>query len=64
MKIHSRHLPAPLSGIFAPNSGFAARYAPFIRVKSPTKCDAQLSVSKTINTSTDPTNLTERMLQI
>ncbi|MHA9736595.1 DUF6783 domain-containing protein [Robinsoniella peoriensis] len=28
MKIHSRHLHAPLSGIFAPNSGYVARYAP------------------------------------
>ncbi|MHA9740035.1 DUF6783 domain-containing protein [Robinsoniella peoriensis] len=28
---------APLSGIFAPNSGYVARYAPFIRDKSPTK---------------------------
>ncbi|MDU3241058.1 MAG: DUF6783 domain-containing protein, partial [Clostridiales bacterium] len=27
MKIHSRHLHAPLSGIFAPNSGYVARYA-------------------------------------
>ncbi|WP_395028428.1 DUF6783 domain-containing protein [Robinsoniella sp.] len=35
----------PLSGIFAPNSGYVARYAPFIRDKSPTKCDAQLPES-------------------
>ncbi|WP_394920626.1 DUF6783 domain-containing protein, partial [uncultured Robinsoniella sp.] len=33
-KIHSCHLHAPLSGIFAPNSGYVARYAPFIRDKS------------------------------
>ncbi|WP_394910983.1 DUF6783 domain-containing protein [uncultured Robinsoniella sp.] len=45
LKIHSRHLHAPLCGIFAPNSGYAARYAPFIRDKSPTKCDAQLRES-------------------
>ena len=45
LKIHSRHLHAPLSGIFAPNSGYVARYAPFIRDKSPTKCDVQLSES-------------------
>ena len=45
LKIHSRHLHAPLSGIFAPNSGYVARYAPFIRDKSPTKCDAQLPES-------------------
>ncbi|WP_394916656.1 DUF6783 domain-containing protein, partial [uncultured Robinsoniella sp.] len=29
MKIHSCHLHAPLCGIFAPNSGYIARYAPF-----------------------------------
>ncbi|MHA9738439.1 DUF6783 domain-containing protein [Robinsoniella peoriensis] len=45
MKIHSRHLHAPLSGIFALNSGFEAGCAPFIRDKSPTKCDAQLPES-------------------
>ncbi|MHA9742244.1 DUF6783 domain-containing protein [Robinsoniella peoriensis] len=45
LKIHSRHLHAPLCGIFAPNSGYVARYAPFIRDKSPTKCDAQLPES-------------------
>ena len=45
LKIHSCHLHAPLSGIFAPNSGYVARYAPFIRDKSPTKCDAQLPES-------------------
>ncbi|WP_394922882.1 DUF6783 domain-containing protein [uncultured Robinsoniella sp.] len=28
---------------FAPNSGFVARYAPFIRDKSTTNCDAHLS---------------------
>ncbi|WP_394912543.1 DUF6783 domain-containing protein [uncultured Robinsoniella sp.] len=33
----------PLCGIFAPNSGYIARYAPFIRDKSPTNCDAQLT---------------------
>ncbi|WP_394920954.1 DUF6783 domain-containing protein [uncultured Robinsoniella sp.] len=44
MKIHSHHLHAPLCGIFAP-SGYVARYAPFIRDKSPTKCDAQLPES-------------------
>ncbi|WP_394921859.1 DUF6783 domain-containing protein [uncultured Robinsoniella sp.] len=45
LKIHSRHLHAPLSGIFALNSGFVARCAPFIRDKSPTKCDVQLPES-------------------
>ncbi|WP_334291767.1 DUF6783 domain-containing protein [Robinsoniella peoriensis] len=32
--------------IFAPNSGYVARCAPSIRVKSATKCDAQLPESK------------------
>ncbi|WP_394921234.1 DUF6783 domain-containing protein [uncultured Robinsoniella sp.] len=45
MKIHSCHQHASLSGIFAPNEGYVARYAPFIRNKSPTKCDAQLPES-------------------
>ena len=31
--------------IFAPNSGYIARYAPFIWHKSPTNCDAHLSES-------------------
>ncbi|MFD1404278.1 DUF6783 domain-containing protein [Robinsoniella peoriensis] len=39
------HLYTPLCGIFAPNSGYVARYAPFIRDKSPTNCDAQLPES-------------------
>ncbi|WP_394913606.1 DUF6783 domain-containing protein [uncultured Robinsoniella sp.] len=43
--MHSRHLYAPLCGIFAPNSGYVARYAPFIRDNSPINCDAQLTVS-------------------
>ncbi|WP_394918206.1 DUF6783 domain-containing protein [uncultured Robinsoniella sp.] len=38
-----RHLHAPLCSIFAPNSGYIARYAHFIRDKSSTNCDAQLS---------------------
>ncbi|WP_394927004.1 DUF6783 domain-containing protein [uncultured Robinsoniella sp.] len=45
MKIHSRHLHAPLCGIFAPNSGYVARLSPYIRDKSPTNCDAQMTVS-------------------
>ncbi|WP_346344979.1 DUF6783 domain-containing protein [Clostridium sp. MCC353] len=45
LKIHFRHLRVPLCGIFAPNSGYIARYAPFIRDKSPTNCDAQLTES-------------------
>ncbi|WP_394922760.1 DUF6783 domain-containing protein [uncultured Robinsoniella sp.] len=36
-KIHSCHPRAPLCGIFAPNSGYIARYALFIRYKSPIK---------------------------
>ncbi|WP_329602216.1 DUF6783 domain-containing protein [Enterocloster hominis (ex Hitch et al. 2024)] len=43
--IHFRHLYAPLRGIFGPNSGYIARYAPFIWAKSPTKRDAQLTES-------------------
>ncbi|WP_394910252.1 DUF6783 domain-containing protein [uncultured Robinsoniella sp.] len=43
--MHSCHLHAPLCGIFAPNSGCVARYAPFIRDKSTTNCDAHLSES-------------------
>ncbi|WP_334292444.1 DUF6783 domain-containing protein [Robinsoniella peoriensis] len=35
----------PLCGRFAPNSGCVARYAPFIRDKSTTNCDAYLSES-------------------
>ena len=45
MKIHSRHLHAPLRGIFGPNSVSVAHYASFIGAKSPTKCDAQLTES-------------------
>ncbi|WP_081820118.1 DUF6783 domain-containing protein [Robinsoniella sp. KNHs210] len=51
--IHSRHLHVLLCGIFAPNSGYVARYAPFIRDKSPTKCDAQLPESNS-NTRSRP----------
>jgi len=45
LKINSCHLHAPLCGIFSPNSGYIARYAPFIRDKSPTNWDAKLSES-------------------
>ena len=45
LKNTSRHLHAPLRGIFDPNSGYIARYAPFIRAKSPTKWNAQLTKS-------------------
>ncbi|RKJ17820.1 hypothetical protein D7X48_20730 [bacterium D16-50] len=45
MKIHSRHLHVPLRGIFGPNSGYIAHYAPFIWPKSPTNCDAHLPES-------------------
>ena len=33
LKIHSRQMRAPLRGIFEPNSGYIARYAPFIWLK-------------------------------
>ncbi|WP_289731762.1 DUF6783 domain-containing protein, partial [Thomasclavelia cocleata] len=36
---------APLRGIFGPNSGYIAHYAPFIWPKSPTKRNAQLPES-------------------
>ncbi|MHA9736471.1 DUF6783 domain-containing protein [Robinsoniella peoriensis] len=45
MKNHSCHLHAPLCGIFAPNSGYIVRLSPFIRDKSPTNWNAQLSES-------------------
>ncbi|RJW43208.1 hypothetical protein DXC92_13505 [Clostridiales bacterium TF09-2AC] len=45
MQIHSRHLHAPLRGIFSPNSVNVARYASLIGTKSPTKWDAQLTES-------------------
>ena len=45
LKIHSWHLHAPLRGIFGPNSGYIAHYAPFIWPKSPTKWNAQLPES-------------------
>ncbi|MDE7321424.1 MAG: hypothetical protein K2N73_01610 [Lachnospiraceae bacterium] len=52
LKNHSCHLYndayasySPLCVIFAPNSGYIARYAPFIWHKSPTNCDAHLSES-------------------
>ena len=45
LKNHSRHLHAPFCVIFAPNSVNIARYASFIRYKSPTNCDAHLTES-------------------
>ncbi|MEY8393293.1 DUF6783 domain-containing protein [Lachnospiraceae bacterium 45-P1] len=45
LKIHSRHLHAPLCGIFGPNSLNVAHYAAFIWAKSPTKWNAQLPES-------------------
>ncbi|WP_366925844.1 DUF6783 domain-containing protein [uncultured Clostridium sp.] len=45
MKIHSRHLHAPLCGRFGSNEEGVAHYAFFIGPKSPTKCDAQLTES-------------------
>ncbi|MEQ2428529.1 DUF6783 domain-containing protein [Enterocloster hominis (ex Hitch et al. 2024)] len=43
--MHSRHLYAPLRGIFGPNSVNVARYASLIGTKSPTKWNAQLAES-------------------
>ena len=45
LKIHSRHLYAPLRGIFGPNSVNVARYASLIGTKFPTKWNAQLTES-------------------
>lgn len=45
LKNHSCHLHTPFCVIFVPNSGYIARYAPFIWNKSPTKCDAHLTKS-------------------
>ena len=46
MKIHSRHLHAPLCGIFGPHSvNVVLHYASLIRAKSPTNCDAHLTES-------------------
>ncbi|WP_394927095.1 DUF6783 domain-containing protein [uncultured Robinsoniella sp.] len=39
-----RHI-AAYCGIFAPHSGYIARYAPIIRDKLPTNCDVQLPES-------------------
>ncbi len=45
LKNHSCHLHSPLCVIFAPNSGYIARYAPFIWRKSPTNCEIHLTES-------------------
>ena len=45
LKIHFRHLHAPLCGIFDPNSLDVARYDAFIWAKSPTKRNAHLTES-------------------
>ncbi|NBI70785.1 hypothetical protein D3Z50_06885 [Clostridiaceae bacterium] len=45
LKHHSRHLHAPLCGIFGPNSLNAAHCAAFIWPKSPTKWNAHLAES-------------------
>ena len=45
LKFDSSHLHAPLCGIFGSNSGYIARYAPFILPKAPTNCDIHLAES-------------------
>ena len=45
LKIHFRHLYAPLRGIFDPNSVSVAHYASFIGANSSTKCDVYLAKS-------------------
>ncbi len=42
---HSRQLYTPLCVIFVPDSGYIARYVPFIWHRSPTNCDAYLTES-------------------
>ena len=59
LKIHSRHLHAPLCGIFGPNSVNVARYASLIGTKSPTKCDAQLTESNFQTRSSPSLGLSE-----
>ena len=55
LKIYSRHLYAPLRGIFGPNSVNVARYASLIGTEFPTKWNAQLTES---NFQTHPSTLT------
>ena len=45
LKIHFRHLHAPLCGRFGSHSVNVAHYASLIRTKSPTNCDAHLTES-------------------
>ncbi|KAA6137497.1 hypothetical protein CRH03_18070 [Clostridium sp. HMb25] len=51
--MHSRHLQAPLRGIFGPNSLTVAHYAALIQTKSPTKCDVPLAESNFQTCSSD-----------
>ncbi|MFR6329691.1 MAG: DUF6783 domain-containing protein [Eisenbergiella sp.] len=60
LKIHSRHLHAPLRGRFGPNSLAVAHYAALIRTKSPTKCDAHLTESNFQTHSSTVACLSER----
>ena len=45
MHVPLRGTPQASLGIFGPNSGYIAHYAPFIWPKSPTNCDAHLPES-------------------
>ncbi|RGD67953.1 hypothetical protein DXB08_10415 [Hungatella hathewayi] len=45
LKIHFRHLHAPLCGSPRPDSVSVAHYASFIGVRPPAKCDAHLTKS-------------------
>ncbi len=49
LKNHSRHLNPLPSAVFAPDSGYIARYTPFIRHKSPINCGIHLSDSGETN---------------
>ena len=55
LKKHSCQLHAPLCGMFGPHSVNVAHYDSFIRVKSPTNCDAHLteSIFKTCSSLTE-----------
>ncbi len=62
LKKHSHNLRAPLCGRFCPNSVAVARYGAFIRVKSPTNCDAHLAESL-FQTRSSSNGLVNTMLQ-
>ncbi len=63
LKIHSRHMHAPLCGRFGFHSVNVAHYASLIRAKSPTNCDAHLTESNFQTRSSETTkNISHRRL--